>query len=348
MSPLTGVLRESWAMYRRFAAHFLLIAFTFYLVSAVIGALLSLAGVGGGLAAGIINLFFMFLLQAALVKAVQDVRDGRVDLTFSETVRAALPFLLPVAGAGILAAIGITIGFILIIVPGLILLTFWSLIVPSIVLGGSPAMGSFGASWRTVRGFAWNVFGTYVLVWLIYLVFDVVLGLILAVLPNWLTGFISGIVAGTLVAPFIAIVVTLIWYRLTAAHQGGTPAGYGAPGNPEPGYPPPYGGGPQGGYGAGPQGGYGAGPQGGYENPSGGYGNQPGGYGNVPGYDAPPAGTGNPPPASYGSDAPTPPGGSAPTTDPWGNATRADTPPAGGGAGGGGTRPRKTAPPPDT
>src|ERR1700761_4609388 len=333
MSPLTGVLRESWAMYRRFAAHFLLIAFTFYLVSAVIGALLSLAGVGGGLAAGIINLFFMFLLQAALVKAVQDVRDGRVDLTFSETVRAALPFLLPVAGAGILAAIGITIGFILIIVPGLILLTFWSLIVPSIVLGGSPAMGSFGMSWRTVRGFAWNVFVTYVLVGLIYLVFDVVLGLIFAVLPNWLTGFLSGIVAGTLVAPFIAIVVTLIWYRLTAAHQGGTPAGYGAPGNPEPGYPPPYGGGPQGGYG----------------NPSGGYGNQPGGYGNVPGYDAPPAGSGpagsgTPPPASYGSDAPTPPGGSAPATDPWENATRADPPPADGGPGGSNTRPDNTPP----
>ena len=91
MSPLTGVLREAWAMYRRFAAHFLLIAFVLYLISAIIGALLSLAGVGGGLAAFVIDLFFLFLLQAALIKAVQDVRDGRVDLNFSETLRAALP-----------------------------------------------------------------------------------------------------------------------------------------------------------------------------------------------------------------------------------------------------------------
>ncbi len=258
-------------MYRRFAAHFLLISFILYLISAIIGALLSLAGIGGGIAAAIVNLFFMFLLQAALVKAVQDVRDGRVDLTLSETIRAALPFVLPVAGAGILAAIGIAIGFVLIIVPGLILLTFWSLIVPSIVLGGSPAMGSFGASWRTVRGHAWNVFGTYVLVWLIYLAFEIVLGLILVALPSWLRNAISGVVSGTLVAPFIAIVVSLIWYRLTAAHQGAPATGYGSPGNPEPGYPPPYGGGPSGGYGAGPE-----------------YGGQPGGYGNVPGYDAPP------------------------------------------------------------
>src|ERR1700748_3063729 len=147
MSPLTGVLRESWAMYRRFVAHFLLISLILYLISAIIGALLSLAGIGGGIAAAIVNLFFMFLLQAALVKAVQDVRDGGVDLTLSETIRAALPFVLPVAGAGILAAIGIAIGFVLIIVPGLILLTFWSLIVPEIVIGGGGALVAVGARW---------------------------------------------------------------------------------------------------------------------------------------------------------------------------------------------------------
>jgi hypothetical protein len=316
MSPLTGVLREAWAMYRRFAAHFLLIAFVLYLISAIIGAVLSLAGRGGGFAAEIINLFFLFLLQTALVKAVQDVRDGRVDLNLSETVKAALPFLLPVAGASILAAIGITIGFILIIVPGLILLTFWSLIVPSIVLGGSPAMGSFGQSWRTVRGYAWHVFGTLVLVFLIYVAFEIVLSVIFAVLPGSARGFIASIVSGTLVAPFFAIVVSLIYYRLTAAHQNqGQPPGYGAPGYGEPAYPPP----------------------------------PPGGYGNVPGYDAPPAGYGNPPPPSYGSPNPSAPSEPAPDepappSDPWGNATRADTPPPDGGPGGSGTRPDNPPP----
>jgi hypothetical protein len=336
MSPLTGVLREAWAMYRRFAAHFLLIAFVLYIVSAAIAALLSLAGAGGAFAALIINFFFTFLLQAALVKAVQDVRDGRVDLTFGETVRAALPYLLPVAGASILASIGIAIGFILVIIPGLILLTFWSLIVPTIVLGGTPAMGSFGQSWRTVRGYFWNVFGTYVLVFVIYLVFEIVLSLIFAVLPGAGRGFIASVVSGTLIAPFLAIVVSLIYYRLTAAHQGTPPTGYGAPGYQEPGYPPP------------PPAGYGSGV----------------GYGNVPGYDAPPAGYGNqtgtnPPPPSYGSPNPSAPNDpaasepareepapeeSAPPSDPWGNATRADTPPPNGGPGGSYTRPDNEPP----
>jgi hypothetical protein len=305
MSPLTGVLREAWAMYRRFAAHFLLIAFVLYLVSAIIGALLGLAGIGGGLAGAVVDLFFLFLLQAALVKAVQDVRDGRVDLNFSETLRAALPYVAPVAGAGILAAIGIAIGFVIIIVPGLILLTFWSLIVPAIVIGGVPAMSSFGQSWRTVRGHAWRVFGTFVLVWLIDIVFKVVLSAIFYALPGSGRDFISSIVAGTLFAPFLAIVVSLIWYRLTAARQNqGPPPGYGQPGYrqpagyAEPPYPPPYGSQP-------------------------GYGNQPPQYGNVP-----PASYGAPGPASEGTGetGPAGPAGETGPNDPWADTTRTDRP----------------------
>ena len=59
--------------------------------------------------------------------------------------------------------------------PGLILLTFWCLIVPFIVIGGAGPIEAFGRSMRTVRGYAWNVFGTLVLVFLIYLAFIIVL-----------------------------------------------------------------------------------------------------------------------------------------------------------------------------
>jgi hypothetical protein len=220
MSPLSGVLTETWALYRKYAAHFLLIAFVIYLITAVVFALLTLAGAVGYIFAEIIDLAAAFLLQAALVKAVQDVRDGRVDLDLGQTYRAAVPFILPVAGASILAAIGIAVGLVLLIVPGLILLTFWCLIVPCIVIGGAGVFPSFGQSMRTVRGYAWSVFGTLVLVFLIYIALGIVVGLVLVFLPHFLRNFISTVVVGTLVAPFLALVVTLIYYRLTAAHAG--------------------------------------------------------------------------------------------------------------------------------
>ena len=220
MSPLTGVLKEAWDLYRRFAGHFLLIAFVIYLITAVLIALLSLAGIAGAIIGGIISFAATYVVQASLIKAVQDVRDGRVDLDLSQTVRAAGPYILPVIGASILAGIGVTIGFALLIVPGFILLTFWCLIVPFIVLGGSGVFGSFGNSWRTVRGYAWRVFGTYVLVFLILIAFAIVLGFVLILLPLWLRSSVNNLVSGTLIAPFLALVATLIYYRLTAAHAG--------------------------------------------------------------------------------------------------------------------------------
>jgi len=213
------VLSEAWALYRRYASHFIVISFAIYLVVAIVDALLSWAlGSVGAAIGGIVSLIGMFLLQAALVKAVQDVRDGTVDLDLRATVSAAMPYVGAVAVASILAAIGIGIGFVLIIVPGLILLTFWSLIVPEIVIGGAGALESFGRSWRTVRGYAWNVFGTYILVFLILVAAQIVLSLILLALPYGWRSFISNLVSGALVAPFLATVVTLIYYRLTAAH----------------------------------------------------------------------------------------------------------------------------------
>jgi hypothetical protein len=217
------------------------IAFVIYVAAGIVAALLGLAGSIGLFLGWIVSVVAAFLVQAALVKAVQDVRDGRVDLNLGETVSAALPFLGTVIIASILAGIGIAIGFVLIIVPGLILLTFWSLIVPSIVVGGEGVFSSFSKSWRTVRGYAWHVFGTYVLVFLILIVFDIVIGLILLFLPGAARNAISSIVSGTLVAPFLALVVTLVYYRLTAAHgaTGGPGEAQWPPAGPDATYPGP-------------------------------------------------------------------------------------------------------------
>src|ERR1022692_4087439 len=83
MNPLSGVLGEAWKLYRAFAAHLLAIAFVIYIFAAVISAALTgLLGFFGTLLASIVGIIAAFLVQAALVKAVQDIRDGRVDLSF--------------------------------------------------------------------------------------------------------------------------------------------------------------------------------------------------------------------------------------------------------------------------
>jgi hypothetical protein len=208
-------------MYRAHAAHLLLIAFVIYLIAAVIAGVLSLIGIFGQLLGVLIGLIAAFVLLASLVKAVQDIRDGRAELSLGETVSAARPSIGPVAGASILAWIAILIGLALVLVPGLWLITIWAVIVPVIVIERAGVSASFGRSRQLVRGYGWHVFFTVVLVWLILIVVELVLGVIFVALPVLLRTGLSTVIAGTLIAPFIAVVVTLIYYRLVAAHGGG-------------------------------------------------------------------------------------------------------------------------------
>jgi len=260
MNPLSGVLSEAWEMYKTYAKHLLAIAFVIYVIAAIVAALLSLAGTFGALLGAVVSIVAAFLLQATLVKAVQDVRDGRVDMSIGETVRAATPYIGAVALASILAGIAIVIGLALIIVPGLYLITIWAVIVPVIVIERSGALASFGRSRQLVRGRGWHVFATLVLVYVILLVVDIVLGLIFSALPHVLGSGLSQVISGTLISPFLALVVTLVYYRLS-----GTAPAPPVPGEAYGGYQqPPPGGGSYGGYQQPPQGG---GPYGGYQQP---------------------------------------------------------------------------------
>ena len=136
--------------------------------------------------------------------------NGRADLSIGGTVSAATPYIWSVAAAAILAGIAITIGLILIIVPGLWLITIWAVIIPVIVIERTGALASFGRSRQLVRGHGWHVFGTLVLVFVILLVVEFILALIFAALPLVLRSGLGTVISGTLAAPFLAVVVTLI------------------------------------------------------------------------------------------------------------------------------------------
>jgi len=220
MSPTSGVIGEAWNVYKTHWRHLLTISFAVYVAVAVIGALLAaLLSWLGAILAAFVSLVAVFWLQAALVKAVDDVRDGRADLSLGETFAAAREHLGAVVVAGILAAIGIIVGLILLIVPGLVLMTWWAVIVPTIVLENRSAGESFTRSRELVRGYGWGVFGVIVLVILLLIGFQIVLKLILSPVADWLQSFVAQIVSGTLTAPFIAVVLTLLYFRLRAAKE---------------------------------------------------------------------------------------------------------------------------------
>lgn len=220
MSPTNGLIGEAWELYKAHWRHFLTLSFFVYLAVAIISALLSAALTWFGVLLGVlISLVALFWLEAALVKAVDDVRDGRADLSLSETFATAREHLSSVVVAGVIAGVAIFIGLLLLVVPGLLLMTWFAVIVPAIVLENLSAGESFGRSRELVRGYGWRVFGVILLVILLLIGFYLVLSILLLPVADWLRGFVSGIVSGTLTAPFVAIVLTLLYFRLKAAKE---------------------------------------------------------------------------------------------------------------------------------
>jgi hypothetical protein len=214
-SPTQGVIGEAWRLYRAHLGHLLSISFVVYLgvalLSLVLTALLTWVG---AIIGAIVSIIALFWVQGALVEAVQDVMDGRADLSLGETFQRVRGRIPAIAVASILAGLGIAVGLILLIVPGLVLLTWWVLIIPVIVLEGTSAGEAFSRSRELVRGHGWSVFGVIVLTFLLLVAFSIVLSLVLTPVADWLQSFISNIVSGTLTAPFIAVVWTLLYHRL--------------------------------------------------------------------------------------------------------------------------------------
>ena len=242
MSPTQGVIGEAWQLYKRHWQHLFSIAFIVYAITSLIGLILvATLTLFGAILAAIISLIAYFWVQGALITAVDDIRDGRADLSIGETFQRVRPRLGSIIVGGILLGLAISIGLVLLVVPGLLALTWWSMVIPVIVLEGRGAGDAFGRSRDLVRGYAWNVFGIIILTFLILIAFSIVLSLVLTPVADWLQSFISNVITGTIATPFAIAVWSLLYFRLRDAKEAPVAPAVEAPVEPPPasGSPPP-------------------------------------------------------------------------------------------------------------
>ena len=225
-----GVLSEAWSLYKRFLGRFFMTALAVFVVLDLLTALADrAAGDNGGanvfwlLVGTLIGVIGYFWVQAALVETVNDVRDGRADRSIGETYSAVRPRLAAATIAGVLAAIGIGIGLVLLVVPGLYLLTIWSMLIPVIVLEGRSAGESFTRSREVVRGNGWSVFGLIIITFLLIAIASAIIRALFTPLPNFLDIWLGSLVAHSLTVPFAAAALTTAYFRL-AARESAEPA----------------------------------------------------------------------------------------------------------------------------
>jgi hypothetical protein len=236
-----ATLSETFSIYRSQAGVLLPVAFCVFIVVAIVN----------GVLAGNLTLFPIAmavsvvagtLYQGLVVSLVSDVQDGRRDSSVGDLIRSTAPVIGPLILAGLLAGIGIGIGFVLIVVPGLILMTIWAVIAPVIVIERPGVLPAFGRSRELVRDNGWQVFGVIVTVFLITIVVQIALGAIsLGIEDSTGVRIVFNAIAATVTAPITALVAAVVYFRLRAIKGAPGPAAadpYAAPPLAEPAAPP--------------------------------------------------------------------------------------------------------------
>lgn len=139
-----------------------------------------------------ILLFCAAALQIAVVRtAIGDLSGRRPEL--GDLGAAALRDSLPVIGLLILLGLGVALGFVLLIVPGVILALAWSVAIPARVVEGPSVTRAFGRSADLTR----NHRGAILVVWLVCSV------------ASWIIqAVVAGVLAGVFGAGFLAAYFT--------------------------------------------------------------------------------------------------------------------------------------------
>ena len=206
------VFERVFAIYRLQAGVLLPAAVVVYLIPSALGLANGITGQALALAASVIA---AVAYQGLVVQAVRDIQDGVRDLSLGGLFRSVSKVLAPLMWTAILVGVGVFLGFLAFIIPGIWLLTQWAVAAPVVVCEVRTAPQAVTRSRELVHGHGWRVFSVLIVTFMIVLIVD----LALASAANAISGggisfAIAQLLAGMLTAPIFALATAVLYLEL--------------------------------------------------------------------------------------------------------------------------------------
>jgi hypothetical protein len=212
----SAVLGEAWRLYKRLFGRSVVFG---AIVFGAIG-LVELLGRSGRTGAGVglfsfaLSLAGIALLQGGLVEIVRGLHaDGDDEAAIADLIGRASGKLGKLVCVSLLTALGVGFGMLLLVVPGVILMTRWAVSVPAAMLEEGNARAALGRSRKIVAGNGWRVFKVLFAVGLLTVLVQIPFLLVAAGagLFGW---WIATTLASALTAPYAAHALTVVYYTL--------------------------------------------------------------------------------------------------------------------------------------
>jgi len=126
----------------------------------------------------VVSLVTAYILQGALTRAAIDDLSGK-GVRLGAALSDGFSFFFPLFVVALLVGLGLMIGFLLLIIPGIILAVRWAVSAAVVVAEREGPTSAIGRSSELTAGYRWAIFGLLLLY--IVLAYAVTIGLALAV-----------------------------------------------------------------------------------------------------------------------------------------------------------------------
>jgi hypothetical protein len=200
MLSVSGVLRDAARLYQ-------MMFWRTVVTTGLVFAVVCLAETVGPWPVVLLSFVGTAVVQGALVEAVEQERRHRTGSAMHAAWKRAGALL----GVSLLTGVGVGVGLILLVVPGLFLFTRWSLAVPAVMLEGRSPREAMRRSAELVKGHGWQVFAIFGTVSAGAFGTSFLLEQLLAgTLGLWA----ALTVAATLTTPFTAHALNVVYYRI--------------------------------------------------------------------------------------------------------------------------------------
>jgi hypothetical protein len=176
-------------------------------------------GFGWRVFAGVLfGLVLNMIAQAMILYIAFQYLRGQ-PASMGDAVQKGLARFLPILGVIILYSLGAGVGFLLLIIPGIILMIRWSVALPACVVEGLGPVASLGRSANLTKGYRWKIFGIFLLMWLASILVGSLIGLLSD--PFGLTAtFIANFVWNAVWAAYYNSVLVMTYHDLRVAKEG--------------------------------------------------------------------------------------------------------------------------------
>ncbi|CAK7072496.1 MAG: hypothetical protein DELT_01945 [Desulfovibrio sp.] len=214
-----SVISRSFATLMKNPIVFFGLSFAVMIPPALLGAIMP----HDGAASAFVKLLEMILgciVQGAIAYTVYQVMQNKI-VGVGEAIGRGTATLVPLILTSILATLGIALGAMLLIVPGIILMCIWFVAIPACVVERTGPVDSLKRSAFLTKGYRWQIFALVLItIVLLMVLVGAVSFLIAAITGSYLLATVIAAIVGVVPQAFSSVLYAIVYYDLRVLKEG--------------------------------------------------------------------------------------------------------------------------------